>query len=191
MNRNLTDYIVKIPFLEKDLCEQIVFELEQLDESVWEQHRFFNSKTHQSEPLSGNQELSTLSTDSVKNKELIMSKLWHGIEKYIKFLNFPWFNGWNGYTDIRFNRYSANTKMRLHCDHISSMFDGERKGVPILSCLGLLNNAFKGGEFIMFDDLKIELKQGELVIFPANFLYPHRVEPVTKGIRYSYISWVW
>ena len=39
--------------------------------------------------------------------------------------------------------------------------------------------------------LKIELKKGDLLIFPSNFMYPHRVEPVLSGIRYSYISWVW
>ena len=43
----------------------------------------------------------------------------------------------------------------------------------------------------MFDDYEIEFKQGDVVIFPSLFLYPHKVEPVTKGTRYSYISWVW
>ena len=71
------------------------------------------------------------------------------------------------------------------------MFDGERKGVPILSCLGVLNNDYEGGEFVMFDDYKIDIKKGELLIFPSSFLYPHKVNPVTKGIRYSDISWVW
>jgi predicted 2-oxoglutarate/Fe(II)-dependent dioxygenase YbiX len=71
------------------------------------------------------------------------------------------------------------------------MFDGERKGIPILSCLGLLNDDYEGGEFIMFDDMKIDFKKGDLLIFPSNFLYPHKVQPVTKGTRYSYISWVW
>ena len=81
--------------------------------------------------------------------------------------------------------------MNYHCDHIHSLFDGERKGVPILSCLGLLNDDYEGGEFFILDDLKIELKKGDLLIFPSNFMYPHRVEPVLSGIRYSYISWVW
>jgi predicted 2-oxoglutarate/Fe(II)-dependent dioxygenase YbiX len=37
----------------------------------------------------------------------------------------------------------------------------------------------------------IPLEQGDLLIFPSNFLYPHKVQPVKKGIRYSYISFVW
>ena len=47
------------------------------------------------------------------------------------------------------------------------------------------------GEFIMFEDHEIKLKKGDLLIFPSIFLYPHKVEPVKKGIRYSFISWVW
>ena len=81
--------------------------------------------------------------------------------------------------------------MDHHCDHIQTLFDGKNKGVPILSCLGLLNDNYEGGEFFILDDFKIDLKKGDLLIFPSNFLYPHRVLPVTSGIRYSYISWVW
>ena len=38
---------------------------------------------------------------------------------------------------------------------------------------------------------KINLTKGDIIVFPSNFMFPHRVEPVTKGNRYSYISWVW
>ena len=82
--------------------------------------------------------------------------------------------------------------MALHCDHIHSMFDGNMKGIPILSVLGLLNDDFEGGEFLMFDDEKqINLKAGDIMVFPSVFLYPHRVAPVTKGIRHAFVAWVW
>ena len=81
--------------------------------------------------------------------------------------------------------------MALHCDHIHSLFEGNRKGIPILSVLGVLNDDYNGGEFIMFDDYEIKFKQGDILIFPSNFMFPHKVEPVTKGTRYSFISWVW
>ena len=84
-----------------------------------------------------------------------------------------------------------NQKMNLHCDHIPTIFDGQRKGIPTLSLLGSLNDNYEGGDLILFDDFKIELEKGDLIIFPSNFLYPHRVEPVLSGVRYSYISWVW
>jgi predicted 2-oxoglutarate/Fe(II)-dependent dioxygenase YbiX len=81
--------------------------------------------------------------------------------------------------------------MKEHCDHIHSMFDGTRKGIPSLSILGSLNNDYEGGELVFWQDQKIELKAGSIMIFPSNFLYPHKVVEVTKGVRYSYVSWVW
>ena len=113
------------------------------------------------------------------------------IIEYLTYFNFPWFDGFEGYTDIRFNRYKKNKKMAMHCDHIQTIFQGERRGIPTLSCLGVLNENYTGGEFIMFDDMKIKFETGDLIIFPSIFLFPHRVEPVKKGIRYSYISWTW
>ena len=40
-------------------------------------------------------------------------------------------------------------------------------------------------------DREIKLNAGDLVIFPSNFLYPHKISPVTDGVRYSYVSWGW
>ena len=81
--------------------------------------------------------------------------------------------------------------MAEHCDHIIINEAGTRKGIPVLSIIGSLNNDYEGGEFIMFQDEEIKLKQGDLMIFPSIFLYPHRVEPVTKGVRNTFVSWAW
>ena len=193
MKKDLKDYIVQIPLLDKEFCNQTIDELVKVEElkGGWEQHKFYNAKTGVSKPRSGNFELDILYTNQIDNTKVIMKKLWNGIDNYIKTFNFPWFDGWKGYSAIRYNRYFESRKMALHCDHIHSMFDGNKKGVPILSCLGVLNDNYEGGEFIIFDDYEIKFKQGDLLIFPSNFLYPHKVEPVTKGTRYSYISWVW
>jgi predicted 2-oxoglutarate/Fe(II)-dependent dioxygenase YbiX len=103
----------------------------------------------------------------------------------------PWFCKWSAYSDIRFNRYKKNRLMAPHCDHISTLFDGTRKGVPILTILLCFNDNYSGGEFIMFEDTEIKMKQGDIMIFPSNFLYPHTVKEVTDGIRYSGVSWAW
>ena len=113
------------------------------------------------------------------------------ILEYVKSLKFDWFYEWTGYSAIRFNRYFPGQTMLNHCDHIHDMFDGEKKGIPVLSIIGILNDDYEGGEMIMFEDKKIDTKKGDLLIFPSNFLYPHRIAPVTKGVRYSYVSWVW
>jgi len=126
-----------------------------------------------------------------KINDFIIRELRSTIKEYIESLKFDWFDGWTGYSTIRFNRYFSGQIMQRHCDHIYDMFDGERKGIPILSIIGILNDDYEGGELIMFEDKKIDTKKGDLLIFPSNFLYPHEITPVTKGVRYSYVSWVW
>ena len=120
-----------------------------------------------------------------------MQRIWDAYQRYLTDLNFPWFGSWQGYTEVRFNRYNEDRLMALHCDHIHSLFDGERKGIPTMTCLTILNDEYEGGEFIMFDDLEIKLKAGDLLIFPATFLYPHKINPVKTGTRHTFVSWVW
>ena len=192
MKKNLEHYIKHYKsFLDKNLCEETVKQLDLLNESYWMEHGFHNPRTNKTKKVSGNKELSIAYANHISTKNDIMKKLWKSIDTYVKNLNFKWYTGWQGYTDIRFNKYSKSKKMAKHCDHIHSMFDGERKGIPTLSVLGILNEDYKGGKFIMFEDQEIKFKAGDLLIFPSNFLYPHEVEPVTKGTRYSFISWVW
>ena len=106
-------------------------------------------------------------------------------------MKFPWYNSWEGFNVLKFNRYHKNQLMKEHCDHIHSMFQGKVRGIPILSVIGALNNNYEGGEFVMFQDKEYKIKAGEILIFPSIFLYPHKVMPVTKGTRYTYITWVY
>jgi len=91
-------------------------------------------------------------------------------------------------SQVRFNRYKVGTKMRAHIDHIQSLFDGKLKGIPIISIVGLLNDNYKGGAF-MCREKEIKLTRGDILLFPSNFMYPHKVTEITKGIRYSFVSW--
>ena len=77
-----------------------------------------------------------------------------------------------------------------HCDHTHTLFK-DNVGIPILSLVCLLNNDFEGGEFIMFEDTDMNLNQGDLIIFPSIFLFPHRVNNLKKNTRYSFLSWVY
>lgn len=59
-----------------------------------------------------------------------------------------------------------------------------------VSCSFILNDGFEGGEFAFFDrELKYKLEKGDAIMFPSNFMYPHEVMPVTKGTRYSIVTW--
>ena len=190
MNKNIEFYVSQYSkFLDKKTCENVLKEIKNLN---WQEHRFYNTKEQKYNNLSGEQELDSLfNLQSIPTIDALSKKLWFAIEKYITSLNFEWFQGWQGYSSLKFNKYSLNKKMAEHCDHIHDLFDGTQKGIPVLTIVGLLNDDFEGGEFVMFKDVEIKLKRGDLLIFPSNFVYPHRVDPVTKGTRYSFVSWVW
>jgi predicted 2-oxoglutarate/Fe(II)-dependent dioxygenase YbiX len=82
--------------------------------------------------------------------------------------------------------------MRKHHDHIHSIFDGQRRGIPVLSFVGNLNEDYEGGELAFFDgETKFALKSGDICMFPSCFLYPHEVLEVTKGQRFSFALWAW
>ena len=41
------------------------------------------------------------------------------------------------------------------------------------------------------EEKEIKLKKGDIVVFPSVFMYPHRVDRITEGVRDSFVSWVW
>ena len=189
MRMNLDAFAVRIPkALSEETCKSMVSELES-DKVHWEEHTFFynDDKTFNTRST---KELDTSYAVLEKHEE-VMTHLWLSVKDYLEKLNYQWFTGWEGYTPPRYNRYQENAEMAPHCDHIHSIFDGDRQGVPILSILGCLNEDYEGGELIMWDDYKVGLKTGDFLVFPSNFLYPHRVSPVTSGTRYSLVSWAW
>ncbi len=192
MNYDLRSYVkVYKKFLNKETCEDTLIQLKQIE---FTQHQFYDHSKGKKEPRSGKYELdyfTDYNNNKVKNSNFLIENIWHGIKQYQTDLNLPWYDSWEGFSAIKYNRYTENKKMALHIDHIKSLFEGEKRGIPILTCLGLLNNDYLGGEFIMWGDEIVDLRQGDMVIFPSNFMYPHQVAPVQSGTRYSYISWVW
>ena len=80
------------------------------------------------------------------------------------------------------SKYNNPTNAFMH-DHV-------RK----LSMTVLLSNSFEGGDFEFTSYGKeeciitpVEMNQGDIVVFPS--WMEHRVAPVTKGIRYSLVTW--
>lgn len=59
-----------------------------------------------------------------------------------------------------------------------------------VSCSFSLNDDYEGGEFAFFDrEISVRSPKGSAVLFPSNFMYPHEILPVTKGTRYSIVTW--
>lgn len=173
----------------KEFCESSIGKLK---DASWSTHQFYNNKgeyIHVGEDF-------LQSRESFTEQELIDKEIWNLIYTYTMtefssyYEGFKWFGGWNGYTSVKFHKYDPGTDMKLHCDHIHDIFDGETKGIPILTIVGLLNDNFEGGDFLLWDNHKVDLTQGSVLIFPSNFIFPHKVSPITNGSRYSFVSWV-
>ena len=187
MERNLEAYIKTYKMLDEETCKQTIKEIEEIH---WSQHTFYNVNENSYGTRSGEKELD-IGYSQTSTKNVIMQKIWDSYLNYVKDLNFSWWSSWSGYTEVRFNRYKETRLMAEHCDHIHSIFEGERKGIPVMTALGSLNDDYTGGEFVMFEDTVIPFKAGEIKIFPSCFLFPHRIDPVTEGTRYSFVSWAW
>ena len=187
---NLKDYILHLDnWIPQNIIDQSIKELS--DNNTWQRHFYTNPKTFEKKSKNADKELDVCYGNNLTYLKQLYDLIWKALEKYIVIekLGGETFNSWRGFSKIRFNRYNKNQIMSKHCDHIQSLFTGNIRGIPILSIVGVLNDNYEGGEFIMFDDYEIKFKAGDLIIFPSIFLYPHLVKPVKKGTRYSFVSW--
>jgi len=86
-----------------------------------------------------------------------------------------------------FLMYDVNGKYETHTDTFHNRSTEVRK----LTVLVFLNDDFEGGKFYIanaHERFYPEQKKGTVLIFPS--FMPHGVEPVTKGIRYSVVTWM-
>jgi hypothetical protein len=184
LHSNLNDYILVIKnALTYPLCDAILDEFKNSDEWI------------NSEIASGiNKNVRNCQTIGVsypsiieKNKKVrlkIDKYLMASASKCIKEYNikFPYckIEEDSGYELLRYEEGC------FYIEHTDS-FKARPRAV---SCSFILNDDFEGGEFAFFNkEFKYKLDKGDALLFPSNFMYPHEVLPVTKGTRYSIITW--
>lgn len=92
------------------------------------------------------------------------------------------------YTDFRVNRYGSGGYMSEHIDNIHHSH-GQQYGYPHLSVLLFLNEDYEGGEFVVADN-EYKTEKGSAIIFPSNFMFPHKVNKIEYGTRWSVVSWL-
>ena len=92
---------------------------------------------------------------------------------------------------FRLLKYESGQEYIAHSDRGSQFLERESV-IPIRQLTGilLLNDDYKGGE-LEFPGRKIVIKpeKNSIIIFPASFIYSHKVNKVSKGIRYSLVTW--
>ena len=92
------------------------------------------------------------------------------------------------YTQFRINCYETGGFMKEHIDNIHHSH-GQKQGYPHLTSLIFLNDDYGGGEFTLCGE-SLDKDKGSAVVFPSNFMFPHEVEKVTSGVRYSIMTWI-
>ena len=93
-------------------------------------------------------------------------------------------------TEISALRYGVGGHYKFHTDHhfkiprtlsLIYMVNDEYEGGPL---------CFKGPRTIDTEILKkIEPKKNRLIVWPSSHLFPHAVESVKKGVRYTIVCW--
>ena len=183
MSKLVTDYIKVYREYTQDQLDLIV---ETSSDFNWSPHQWGSYKQ-----IDGSRKETELDVSYAPNviTQLVVEKSITSCEKYT--LEFDNLFHINDISPPRFNRYTENTNMKNHIDHIHALFDGKNKGIPVLSIVTVFNDDYSGGDFIFNDDYNVELSAGDTLIFPSVFLFKHKVNTVTQGVRLSAVSWTW
>ena len=172
-----------------DLCDYLV---ESIETDKWSPHKWHNGITNTSK----SEETKELDVQNItdERQQLLSPFLSKACVAYNTLFSFNCEKTKrivSKFSPIRFNRYSPGQIMRQHHDHIRSLFDGDQRGIPVLSLILNLNDDYEGAELFFWDDYVVPLGKGDIIIFPSLFLFPHGVKEATKGKRYSAVSWAW
>jgi len=125
-------------------------------------------------------------------KELTLTH-WNNLMEYIFKKNFKEYvkvypeASYRTLTEISLLKYQDKGFYKYHVDH-------DAKIPRTFSCVILLNNDYKGGELCFWDtfakeEIKISTSPGRVILWPSNFIFPHKINPVIEGTRYSVVLW--
>ena len=173
----------------QNLCDYIVDEIEKRE---WRPHTWYNNV----QGTFGSEETMELDVQNItaEHQQLLTPFMIQAGASYNAKYSYPCERTqqiMNKFSAIRFNRYSPGQIMRQHMDHIHSLWNTQDAGIPVLSFILNLNDDYEGAELYFWDDYKVPLGKGDIIMFPSLFLFPHGVTEATKGRRFSAVSWGW
>ena len=179
----MQQYIVQVKnVIPLDLCDDVLIEYEKSNE--WENAvvgTFGDNEARNCDTIKISQ---PYVIQDKTNRQELDNKLWacaaQCIKKYNKKFNYANVHQDTGYELLRYKTGGFYT------EHTDSFIEAPR----LISCSFALNDNYEGGEFAFFNKkLKYKLDKGDALMFPSTFTYPHQILPVTKGVRYSIITW--
>ena len=178
----------------KDICK---YTIENLNYGEWYKHWWHhNTSLKRSEDVNDNSTELDIQNTTDELQNLLTPYIVESAKIYsskVSFLHNQKTVGTslNNLSLLRFNRYSPGQLMKCHVDHIRTLWEYKNAGIPILSVIINLNDEYDGGKIVFWDDYSFELGTGDILMWPSLFLYPHRVDKIKSGERYSAVSWLW
>ena len=180
----LEDYVkVYYDVVPEDLCDAIIKEYSNSDEwnlaetggGLQTNIRNVDEILMSHEEIIGDSQLRRQLDDRLFESVSSVSKKYHENFKHFEI------NVDTGYQLLRYK------EGQFYTQHTDSFITQQRS----LSCSLILNDDYEGGEFCFWDGTMMHKPpKGAALVFPSNFMYPHEIRPVTKGERYSIITWL-
>ena len=133
--------------------------------------------------------------DLYRSVEIFRPQNGHPMEEHViksmLYFNNEYFNyDLCGTFEVQVLKYHANDGFKWHCDYgVSENPEAERKLSMTLQLSG--ERDYEGGELDIIDwynrEHSLSKQYGSFIVFDSRV--PHRVRPVTKGLRYSVVAW--
>jgi len=97
----------------------------------------------------------------------------------------PWYFG----SESTFNFLSYDGKVKGHYEYHTDHYKLEPRVLTML--IGVNSkDEWEGGKLLVGNDEEgIKLDKGECLMFPSNFMFPHKVAPVESGNRKVLVIW--
>ena len=137
---DLRDHIFVYKLIPDDLCDKIIA---RVDKRPWKDHKWYDAGLKQDVEEA---DFQTLKDDTASGKiyPLIQDLLEAYHEKYHQPENTNSDLFWSVASNVKFNKYSEGDSIKPHHDHIHDMFDGNLRGIPVTSIIGVLNYDYEG-----------------------------------------------
>ena len=95
-------------------------------------------------------------------------------------------------------QYDSNMEITIlkyeQTDHYIHHIDYHASTPRHLSFSYILNDDFEGGDLEFHlarnEVLRLPAKANSCVMFPSNFMFPHKVTEIKKGVRYVIVGWM-
>lgn len=127
----------------------------------------------------------SLSAELVQYQTLLLPQVAHQCAMVYKALNK--FTTFSADTNYQLLRYKPGQHFHEHVDHIVGHPSWGRRQ---LSFLLYLNDDYEGGElWFPRQKLRLKPKAGDAVLFPSHYTHPHASLDVSRGVKYSVVTW--